>query len=158
MKNKWFFLYATLFWGSITYAQKIDVDKTIDSYIVYIQDINTNEEFLPETTQKTIDIDGEKIEQDITYFSLEENKLFSIIVQSYGKPEVKTTYYFKDNKVITVFIEENNFSSNPKDKKYRNYFIKDDKIILEEPANSADDYQFFIHLGKGLAENYLKNK
>lgn len=158
MKNKLFLLCATLFLGSTSFAQSFDVEKTIDSYIVYIQDINANEVFQPETIHKSIDINGEKIEHDITYFSLNNNQLFSIIVQSYGKPEVKTTYYYKNNKVISVFIEENNFSSHPKDKKYRNYFIKDDKIILEEPLNSADDYQFFIHLGKGLSENYLKNK
>lgn|SRR5690606_7335704 len=143
---------------SICSAQTPEVERIIDSYIVYIQDTNATEAFLPETIHKTLDIQGEKIDHDITYFSLNSNQLFSVIVQSYGEPEVKTTYYYKDNQVIAVFIEENNFSSNPKDKKFRNYFLKDNEIILEEPINSSDDYKFFIFLGKGLVDNFLRNK
>lgn len=158
MKNKYLVLIAVAMISFNTYSQTQNVDQIIDSYIVYIQDINANEVFQPETVRKSILVNGEEIEHDITYFSTDENNIFSIIVQSYASPEVKTTYYFKNNKVISVFIEENNFSSDPKDKQYRNYFIKDDQIILEEPINSSDDYKFFIHLGKTLGHNYIKKQ
>lgn len=158
MKNKYLVLIAVAMISFNTYSQTQNVDQIIDSYIVYIQDINANEVFQPETVRKSILVNGEEIEHDITYFSTDENNIFSIIVQSYVSPEVKTTYYFKNNKVISVFIEENNFSSDPKDKQYRNYFIKDDQIILEEPINSSDDYKFFIHLGKTLGHNYIKKQ
>lgn len=137
------------------YAQSINVDEVIDSYIVYIQDVNSNELFYPDVQKRNITIDGKQIEQDVTYYSLGDDQIFSIIIQTYDDPEVKTTYYFKENEVIAVFIEESNFSSRNEDKKFRNYFLKDGNIILEEPQNSALDYQFFIDLGATLAKNYL---
>lgn len=137
------------------YAQSINVDEVIDSYIVYIQDVNSNELFYPDVQKRNITIDGKQIEQDVTYYSLGDDQIFSIIIQTYDDPEVKTTYYFKENEVIAVFIEESNFSSRNTDKKFRNYFLKDGNIILEEPQNSALDYQFFIDLGATLAKNYL---
>lgn len=137
------------------YAQSINVDDVIDNYIVYIQDVNSNELFYPDVQKRNITIDGKQIEQDVTYYSLGDDQIFSIIIQTYDDPEVKTTYYFKENEVIAVFIEESNFSSRNTDKKFRNYFLKDGNIILEEPQNSALDYQFFIDLGATLAKNYL---
>lgn len=137
------------------YAQSINVDDVIDNYIVYIQDVNSNELFYPDVQKRNITIDGKQIEQDVTYYSLGDDQIFSIIIQTYDDPEVKTTYYFKENEVIAVFIEESNFSSRNEDKKFRNYFLKDGNIILEEPQNSALDYQFFIDLGATLAKNYL---
>lgn len=137
------------------YAQSINVDDVIDNYIVYIQDVNSNELFYPDVQKRNITIDGKQIEQDVTYYSLGDDQIFSIIIQTYDDPEVKTTYYFKENEVIAVFIEESNFSSRNTNKKFRNYFLKEGNIILEEPQNSALDYQFFIDLGATLAKNYL---
>src|SRR5690606_8667993 len=120
------FPYTTLFRSSTSfYAQSINVDEVIDSYIVYIQDVNSNELFYPDVQKRNITIDGKQIEQDVTYYSLGDDQIFSIIIQTYDDPEVKTTYYFKENKVIAVFIEESNFSSRNTDKKFRNYFLKE---------------------------------
>ena len=158
MNNKFYIYIILLFISNSLFAQENNnVEKIIDSYIVYIQDINMNEVFNPELETKSLPINGKNIDVDVTYYNLSEKQLFSLIIQAYGQPEVKSTFYIKDNKLIAVFIEENNFTYKNNEKKYRNYFLKDDKIILEEPLNSSLDYEFFIDLGKALIDNRLKN-
>jgi hypothetical protein len=66
---------------------------------------------------------------DLSYYTLNENDLFSVIYTTFGKITLRKVYYYKNNVVIASIVEETDANNANKLLNYADYFYENAQLI-----------------------------